>query len=124
MHLANFIELCQTFKMNGVSNDAIRLRLFPFSLKDRAKSWLVSLPPNSITTWNDLAQKFLSKLFFPAKAAKLREEINNFYQFEEREITKKVDGVHELDAISMLSAQVATLTKQYSSSSYADASHM
>ncbi|XP_062080709.1 uncharacterized protein LOC133785495 [Humulus lupulus] len=145
MHLANFVELYQTFKMNGASDDAIRLRLFPFSLRDQAKSWLVSFPPNSITTWNDIAQKFLSMFFPPAKAAKLRGEINNFYKLEgellprgafmsksaneaydlleemamnnyqwpsERESTKKVAGVHELDAISMLSAQVATLTKQ------------
>jgi hypothetical protein len=34
MHLANFEELCQTFKVNGVSDDAIRLRLFPFSLRE------------------------------------------------------------------------------------------
>ncbi|XP_062112935.1 uncharacterized protein LOC133824084 [Humulus lupulus] len=39
MHLVNFVELCQTFKMNRVSDDAIRLRLFPFSLRERAKRW-------------------------------------------------------------------------------------
>ncbi|KAM6563081.1 hypothetical protein CsatB_023079 [Cannabis sativa] len=38
LHLSNFMELCQTFKVNGVSDDAIRLRLFPFSLRERAKS--------------------------------------------------------------------------------------
>ncbi|XP_062094143.1 uncharacterized protein LOC133800207 [Humulus lupulus] len=47
--------------MNGVSNDAIRLRLFPFYLRDRAKSCLISLQANSIVTWEDLAQKFLAK---------------------------------------------------------------
>ena len=36
-HLANFLEICDTIKMNGVGDDAIRLRLFPFSLKDKAK---------------------------------------------------------------------------------------
>ncbi|XP_060972313.1 uncharacterized protein LOC133038240 [Cannabis sativa] len=80
MHLANFEELCQTFKMNGVSDDAIRLRLFPFSLRERAKSWFISLPTHSINTWEELTLKFLSKLFPPAKIAKLRADINNFTQ--------------------------------------------
>ena len=37
MHLTNFMELWGTLKMNGVSDDAIKLRLFPFSLRDKAK---------------------------------------------------------------------------------------
>ena len=39
-HIATFMEICDTFKHNGVSDDAIRLRLFPFSLRDKAKNWL------------------------------------------------------------------------------------
>ncbi|XP_030477994.1 uncharacterized protein LOC115695036 [Cannabis sativa] len=80
MHLANFEELCQTFKMNGVSDDAIRLRLFAFSLRERAKSWFISLPTHSINTWEELALKFLSKFFPSTKIAKLRADINNFTQ--------------------------------------------
>ena len=36
IHLHNFLTKCDTIKFNGVSADAIRLRLFPFSLTDRA----------------------------------------------------------------------------------------
>ena len=37
-YILNFLKPCDTFKINGVSDDAIRLRLFPFSLHDKAKS--------------------------------------------------------------------------------------
>ena len=30
-HLSNFLELCSTIKMNGVDQDVIKLKLFPFS---------------------------------------------------------------------------------------------
>ena len=38
-HLQQFLELYSTFVINGVSQDAIRLRLFLFSLLGRAKQW-------------------------------------------------------------------------------------
>ena len=37
LHLENLNEIADTIKINGVSRDAICLKLFPFSLKDRAK---------------------------------------------------------------------------------------
>ena len=71
MHLTNFIEVSGTVKYNGVTEEALRMRLFLLSLGDRAKHWLTSQPPDSITSWNDLVQKFLTKLFPPAKIAQL-----------------------------------------------------
>ena len=69
MHLTNFMEVCDTIKYNGVTEEVVRLRLFPLSLGDRAKHWLTSQPPDSITSWNNLVQKFLTKFFPPAKIA-------------------------------------------------------
>ena len=171
------------------------MKLFAFvcflSLRDKAKNWLNSLAPNSITSWEDLVQKFLSKFFPPAKTAKMRIEINNFAQYEgetlyeawerykellrrcphhglpkwmqvhnfynglsgttrtlidasaggalmkktedeayelledmatnnyqwpsERSIPKKTAGLHEVDAITNLTAQIASLSKQLQS---------
>ena len=85
-HLRSFLEICGTVKMNGVSNDAIKLRLFPFSLQDRAKDWLETIPPDSITTWEILAQAFLNKYFPPAKSQRLRTEIGTFRQLEDEQL--------------------------------------
>ena len=37
-HLNDFHAICQTFKYKNFSDDDVKLRLFPFSLKDRAHS--------------------------------------------------------------------------------------
>jgi hypothetical protein len=36
LHLQTFIQLCQTFNMDGVTQDQMRARLFPFSLLEKA----------------------------------------------------------------------------------------
>jgi hypothetical protein len=38
-HLQHFLEVCRTFTIHGVTDDAIRLRLFPLSLLGKAKEW-------------------------------------------------------------------------------------
>ena len=41
LHFSIFLEVCDTLKLNGVSIDAICLRPFLFSLKDKARAWLL-----------------------------------------------------------------------------------
>ena len=41
-HLEKFIEICNTVKIVGVPDEAIRLNLFLFSLTGEAKRWLHS----------------------------------------------------------------------------------
>ena len=96
MHLTNFIEVCDMVKYNGVTEEALRLRLFPLSLGDRAKHWLTSQPLDSITSWNDLVYKFLTKFFPPKKIAQLVQEINTFGQLEGESLAEAWDRFHEL----------------------------
>ncbi|KAL4334938.1 hypothetical protein GQ457_07G004360 [Hibiscus cannabinus] len=46
-HLKLFPEICNSFKIHGVSTDVLKLNLFPYSLRDKAKAWLNNLPPGS-----------------------------------------------------------------------------
>ncbi|PIN00904.1 DNA-directed DNA polymerase [Handroanthus impetiginosus] len=50
-HIDNFLKICDTLRQEGVSKDALRLRLFSFSLLGDALDWFESLPEDSITTW-------------------------------------------------------------------------
>ncbi|THV56052.1 hypothetical protein EZV76_17025, partial [Flagellimonas alvinocaridis] len=43
----------------------MRLKLFQFSLKDKAKQWYNSILSHSISTWEEMSKLFLLK-FFPA----------------------------------------------------------
>ena len=79
-HLDNFDKLCGTTKINGVSEDAFKLRLFPFSLGDKAHTWEKSLARDSITTWDECKKAFLTKFFSTSRTAKLRNEISGFHQ--------------------------------------------
>ena len=95
-HLTSFIEVCDTVKYNGVIEEALRLHLFPLSLSDRDKHWLTSQPPDSITSWNDLVQKFLTKIFPPVKIAQLVQEINTFRHFKGENLAEAWERFHEL----------------------------
>ena len=96
LYLKLFLEVSDACKIAGASQDALRLRLFPYSLRDRARAWLNSLTPNSITTWSDLADKFLMKYFPPTKNAKLRNEITSFYQLEDESLYDAWERFKEL----------------------------
>ncbi|XP_073277685.1 uncharacterized protein [Primulina huaijiensis] len=79
-HLEGFLSIHDTIKFNGVSTDAIRLRLFSFSLHGEAAEWLKDLSAGSITTWNGLVEMFMNKYFPPTKLAQLRMDISSFRQ--------------------------------------------
>ena len=65
-----------------VDNDVVKMKLFPFSLRDSAKFWFSSLPHNSIDYWNNCKDAFITKYFPPAKNISLRTQIMNFKQLE------------------------------------------
>ncbi|XP_073307190.1 uncharacterized protein [Primulina huaijiensis] len=96
VHLRTFLEITDTVKINNVPDDIIILRLFPFSLRDQARGWLQSLPLGSITTWQELATKFLSKYFPPAKSAQLKIEISTFRQTDFKQLYEAWERYKEL----------------------------
>ena len=77
-HIKEFEEVCNTFQERGASIDLMRLKLFPFTLKDKTKIWLNSLRLRSIRTWTDLQAEFLKKFFPTHRINGLKRRILNF----------------------------------------------
>ena len=53
LHLKEFDEVCGTLHFVNVADDIVKLKLFPFSLKEKDMSWLYSLRPRTIGTWQE-----------------------------------------------------------------------
>ena len=87
-HLNSFVDLCDMQNKKDVENDIVKLKLFPFLLRDRAKPWFSSLPKNSIDSWNKCKDAFISKYFPPAKIISLRNDITNFKQLEHEHVAQ------------------------------------
>nr|GEU94568.1 reverse transcriptase domain-containing protein [Tanacetum cinerariifolium] len=59
-HLDKFLHVTQSIKENGVTDDALRLYLFPHSLTHHATAWFDRLLRNSINTFEQMAKMFLA----------------------------------------------------------------
>jgi hypothetical protein len=46
-------------KFKNVENDIVKLKLFPLSLRGKAKHFLLSLPNGSINSWDNLTEAFI-----------------------------------------------------------------
>src|SRR3954471_24241399 len=88
LHLNNFIELYDMQKYKEVDGDIVKLKLFPFSLRGRAKEWLQSLPKNSIDSWVKCKDAFIENYYPPTKIIQLRSNIMNFRQLDNEHVAQ------------------------------------
>nr|GEZ28751.1 hypothetical protein [Tanacetum cinerariifolium] len=91
----------QSIKVNGVTDDTLRLYLFPHSLTHHATAWFDRLPRNSINAFEQMAKMFLGKYFPPSMVTKLRNENTNFRQrgtFMKRHLEECYDLIENMTA--------------------------
>ncbi|XP_057726562.1 uncharacterized protein LOC130941934 [Arachis stenosperma] len=78
--LTEFLQIYEAVKTNGVDPEVYRLMLFPFAVRDRARTSLDSQPKDSLDSWDKLVTAFLAKFFPPQKLSKLRVDVQTFKQ--------------------------------------------
>ncbi|XP_057425760.1 uncharacterized protein LOC130719138 [Lotus japonicus] len=91
-----FTRHCETLKRREISLDTVRMILLHYTLKDAAKDWLRSQPPNSIRTWEDLAEKFIAKFFPSTRIRKAKQEIYAFRQSKSENLYEAWERFQEL----------------------------
>jgi hypothetical protein len=87
-HVKKFRSITATKKFQNFSEESVNLRLFPFSLHDRATEWLDSLAPRSITTWKELLKQFYHRFYPMSRVNDARKEISSFSQDEDEKFTE------------------------------------
>ncbi|RDX80261.1 hypothetical protein CR513_39209, partial [Mucuna pruriens] len=73
-HLKEFHVVCSTMRSQGVSEDYIKMKAFPFCLDGVAKDWLY-LQPVVFNTLEDMKSTFLEKFFQASRTSTIRKEI-------------------------------------------------
>ena len=62
LHLNSFTEICDLMCIKDVDTNDVKLRLFPFSLRGKAKDWLLALPKGTIKSWEECTNLFMTKI--------------------------------------------------------------
>ncbi|GJS15390.1 hypothetical protein Tco_0409862, partial [Tanacetum coccineum] len=60
-YINKFLEIVEPIKINGLTQDRFRLSIFPVSLTGAAYEWFTKECIGSITTWDDMLEKFILK---------------------------------------------------------------
>ncbi|RVW19131.1 hypothetical protein CK203_095141 [Vitis vinifera] len=112
-HIKEFEDVCNTFQEGRASIDLMWLKLFPFTLKDKAKIWLNSLRPRSIRTWTDLQAEFLKKFFPTHRTNGLKRQISNFSAKENEKFYEYWEKIYgSRDGMNQTKGEVGKMKSQ------------
>jgi hypothetical protein len=95
LYLQAFIQLCQTFNMDGVTQDQIKARLFPFSLLGKTLQWFYSQPVETVQNWDTLMRAFMKDYYSPGITQSMRNKIATFAQYPKETISEAFERFNE-----------------------------
>jgi hypothetical protein len=81
--------------MDGVTQDQMRARLFPFSLLGKALQWFYSQLAKTMQNWDTLMRAFMKEYYSPSKTQSLRNKIATFAQYPTETISEAFERFNE-----------------------------
>jgi hypothetical protein len=88
VHLLKLKELCELFKVAVLSRENAMKKLFPLSLKDKAREWYKLLDDPHHLDWKELESLFYSKFYPSSEIHKDRNYIYNFHPHDGESIAQ------------------------------------
>jgi hypothetical protein len=79
-HLNEFEQTCACLRIVGMSDETLRWKLFPFSLRERAKRWYSLTIESRQGDWGALCSSFCLQFFPISRVIKLHSEVLTFKQ--------------------------------------------
>ncbi|KAL5846151.1 hypothetical protein ACOSQ3_009675 [Xanthoceras sorbifolium] len=76
--MREFYSIITTFPLQRLSEEQLRMRCFPYIMKNMAKQWFMTLPAGSLCTWSAVYKKFMGKFYSHQKTAEIRNKIACF----------------------------------------------
>ena len=78
-HVDELSQVCEINQIHNVSADVMKMKLFPATLRDRAKDWFLKLG-KEFTSWTDMEEEFLRKYYSVGKTTSVRKAMRDFTQ--------------------------------------------
>ncbi|VFQ78809.1 unnamed protein product [Cuscuta campestris] len=104
-HVNEYLITCAAMEPEGVPQEQIRLRAFPFSVMDIAKDWLYYMPPGSFTTSPSLHRAFLEEFFPASRIGSIRKDICGIKQMGNESFSEYWKRFNKLCGIKQLLIQ-------------------
>ena len=76
-HVDELSQVCEINKIHNESADVMKMKLFPATLRDRAKDFFLKLG-KEFTSWTEMEEEFLRKYYSIGKTTSVRKAMREF----------------------------------------------
>ncbi|GKE05257.1 hypothetical protein Tco_1397275 [Tanacetum coccineum] len=91
-YVERVLNIVSLFNIHELSQEAVLLRVFLFTLTGATKRWVDRLTPKAVNTWDLLKKAFIQRYYPPSKTVKQLKDIHNFKQESDNHYTKLGNG--------------------------------
>ena len=78
-HVDELSQVCEINQIHNVWANVMKMKLFPATLRDRAKDWFLKLG-KEFTSWTEMEEEFLRKYYSVGKTTSVRKAMREFTQ--------------------------------------------